>query len=214
VREPPRPAVATGGYVRVLRDRPFLRLAAANTVLIAVGWGVFSWIVPLYAKNELGVSSELVGLLLLANALTVVVVQVPVARLAEGRRRVVLMAASGAIFTGAYLLALAAPGLGYASLLAAAVAIGVGECFHTAVLMPLVADLAPPALRGRYMASMGLSWWIGLALGPIVGTQLLSVSTVLLFGACAAAAGTASLSLLALEPQLPEPSRLTPTFAP
>jgi MFS family permease len=124
------------------------------------------------------------------------------------------MAASGAIFTGAYLLALAAPGLGYASLLAAAVAIGVGECFHTAVLMPLVADLAPPALRGRYMASMGLSWWIGLALGPIVGAQLLSVSTVLLFGACAAAAGTASLSLLALEPQLPEPSRLTPTFAP
>ena len=214
VREPPRPAVATGGYVRVLRDRPFLRLAAANTVLIAVGWGVFSWIVPLYAKNELGVSSELVGLMLLANALTVVVVQVPVARLAEGRRRVVLMASSGAIFAGACLLALAAPGLGYASLLAAAVAIGIGECCHTAVLMPLVADLAPPALRGRYMASMGLSWWIGLALGPIVGAQLLSVSTVLLFGACAAAAGTASLSLLALEPQLPEPSRLTPTFAP
>ena len=57
---------------------------------------------------------------------------------------------------------------------------------------------------------MGLSWWIGFALGPIAGTQLLSVSTTLLFGACAFAASTASLSLLALEPQLPEPSRLTP----
>jgi MFS family permease len=214
VREPPRPAAMPRGYLSVFRDRPFVRLAAANTALIAVGWGVFSWIVPLYAKSELGVSSELIGLLLLANALTVVVVQVPVAKLAEGRRRVVLMASSGAIFAGAYLLALAAPGLGYASLLAAAVAIGAGESFHTAVLMPLVADLAPPALRGRYVASMGLSWWLGLALGPAVGTQLLSVSSALLFGACAAAASAASLLLLALEPQLPEPSRLTPTFAP
>jgi MFS family permease len=210
VREPPRAAAVPGGYLRVLRDRPFLRLAAANTLLIAVGWGVFSWIVPLYAKNDLHVSSELVGLLLLANALTVVAVQVPVAKLAEGRRRVVLMASSGAIFAGAYLVALAAPALGYASLLGAAVAIGVGECFHTAVLMPLVADLAPPAVRGRYMAAMGFSWWIGLALGPIAGTQLLSVSTALLFGACAATASISSLSLLALERRLPEPARLTP----
>lgn len=207
VREPPRPGPVAGGYLRVLRDRPFLHLAAANTALIAVGWGVFSWIVPLYAKSELRVTSELVGLLLLANALTVVVVQVPVAKLAEGRRRVVLMASSGAIFAGAYLLALAVPSFG--TLLVTAVAIGLGECLHTAVLMPLVADLAPPTLRGRYMASMGLSWWIGLALGPIAGTQLLGVSTALLFGACAAVASAASVSLLALEPALPEPSRLT-----
>jgi len=208
VREPPRPGLVAGGYLRVLRDRPFLRLAAANTALIAVGWGVFSWIVPLYAKSELRVSSELVGMLLLANALTVVVVQVPVAKLAEGRRRVVLMASSGAIFAGAYVLALAVPCFG--TLLVTAVAIGLGECLHSAVLMPLVADLAPPALRGRYMASMGLSWWVGLALGPIVGTLLLGISTGLLFGACAAAASAASVSLLALEPTLPEPSRLTP----
>ena len=210
VREPPRPGAMPGGYQRVLRDRPFLRLAAANTVLIAVGWGVFSWIVPLFATNELHVSSEVIGLLLLANALTVVAVQVPVAKLAEGRRRVVLMAAGGAIFAGAYLLALAAPSLGFGSLFAAAVAIGVGECLHTAVLMPLAADLAPSALRGRYMAAMGFSWWIGLALGPILGTQLLSVSSALLFGACAVAASAASLSLLALEQHLPEPARLMP----
>jgi hypothetical protein len=42
--------------------------------------------------------------------------------------------------------------------------------------MPLVADLAPEHLRGRYMATMGLSWWIGLALAPTPGTQLLAAS--------------------------------------
>jgi hypothetical protein len=60
--------------------------------------------------------------------------------------------------------------------------IGAGECFHTAVLMPLVANLAPPGIRGRYVATMGLSWWTELALGPILGTQLLDISSALTFG--------------------------------
>jgi hypothetical protein len=76
--------------------------------------------------------------------------------------------------------------------------------------MPLVADLAPPSLRGRYMATIGLSWWAGLALGPIAGTQLLQLSTALTFGVTAAAAGAAGVSMLALEPRLPQLSRLTP----
>jgi len=213
VREAPRPEPLPGGYRNVIRDRPFVRLAATNAVIIAVGWGVFSWIVPLYARNDLAVDPQLIGLLLLANAFTVVVVQVPIAKLAEGRRRIAMMAVSGVIFTAAYLLALGAGDLGaaaYAALLVTAIAIGVGECFYTAVLTPLVADLAPESVRGRYMATMGLSWWIGLALAPIVGTQLLSISTALTFGVCAAAGSVASVSLLALEPRLPAGSRLTP----
>jgi hypothetical protein len=54
-----------------------------------------------------------------------------VARLSEGRRRVVMMALGGGIFAAAYLLVLAARDLGAAAfpaLVVAAVAIGVGEC--------------------------------------------------------------------------------------
>ncbi len=213
VRNAAPPDPMTGGYRRVLHDITFLRLACTNTVMIAVGWGVSSWILPLYAKNELKVDSKLIGLLLLANALTVVGVQIRIARFAEGRRRVVMMATGGAIFAAAYLLVLAARdlgGAGYGALVVAAIAIGVGECFHTAALMPLVAQLAPPSLRGRYMATIGLSWWTGLALAPILGTQLLKISAALTFGACAAAAGAASVSMLALEPRLPRAARLTP----
>jgi MFS family permease len=213
VREAPRSGSIAGGYRRVLKDGPFVRLAVTNTAVIAVGWGVSSWILPLYARNEIRVSSQLVGLLLLANAITVVGVQVPVARLAEGRRRVVLLATGCVIIAAAYLLVLAAKnlgGAGYAALVVAAIAIGVGECFYTAVLMPLVADLAPTSLRGRYMATMGLSWWVGLALGPIAGTQLLQISTALTFGVTAAAAAAAGVSMLALEQRLPQNSRLTP----
>ena len=217
VHEAPPSDPIAGGYRQVLRDIPFVRLACTNALIIAIGWGVSSWILPLYAKNEIGVDSQLIGLLLLANAVTVVAAQLPIARLAEGRRRVVMMGVGGAIFAVAYLLVLAARdlgGAGYVTLLVAAIAIGLGECFHTAVLMPLVADLAPPAIRGRYMATMGLSWWAGLALGPVLGTQLLNISTGLTFGACAGAASMASVSMLALERRLPEASRRTPRLKP
>src|SRR5262249_2148600 len=91
------------------------------------------------------------------------------------------------------------------ALVVASIIIGVGECFHTAALMPLVADLAPSSLRGRYMAAIGLSWWTGLALAPTLGTQLLSTSVPLTFAAFAAA-----ISLLTLERRLPVAARLTP----
>jgi MFS family permease len=155
----------------------------------------------------------LIGLLLLPNAITVVLAQVPVARLAEGRRRVVMMALASWIFVFACLLVVAAGfnrRIAFPMLAAAAIAVGVGECFHTTVLMPLVADLAPASLRGRYMAAIGLSWWIGLALAPTLGTQLLSFSPVAAFLAAAAVAMIAGISSLTLERRLPNEARLTP----
>jgi MFS family permease len=209
VREDARPEPVPGGYRLVARDRAFRRLALVNVAMIAVGWGVFTWLEPPYAAN-LGIGARQIGLLLLANAATVVVAQVPVARLAEGRRRVAMVAVASWTFVAACLLALAAPRLGFAALLAASVLVGVGECFHTAVLMPLVADLAPAALRGRYMAAMGLSWWIGLAIAPAVGARLLELSPTVTFLAAAAVAVAAGLSALRLERTLPSSVRLTP----
>jgi MFS family permease len=108
--------------------------------------------VPAYARDEIGIGSRLIGLLLFANAFTVVLAQLLVAKLAEGRRRTVFMAIGSLTFVAACLLVVSADLVGshlaYAALLAAAIAVGVGECFHTTALM-LVADLAPAAVRGR-----------------------------------------------------------------
>jgi MFS family permease len=214
VHEDSRPPPIAGGYRLVLRDRPFVRLALTNVALIAVGWGVFTWIVPPYARDEIGAGSELIGLLLFANALTVVLAQIPVAKLAEGRRRATAMAIAALTFVGACLLVVGADyverNVAYAVLIAATIVVGVGECFHTTVLMPLTADLAPVALRGRYMATMGLSWWLGLALAPTLGSQLLSASPPAAMLASAAVAAAAGVSALALERELPAAIRLTP----
>ena len=213
VRDGARPEPVAGGYRLVVRDRAFVHLALTNIAMITVGWGVFTWLLPPYAGADLAISAQLLGLLFLANAAAVVVAQVPIARLAEGRRRASMMALAGWLFTGACLLVLtaaAAPAVAYPALLAAEILVGVGECCHTAVLMPLVADLAPDALRGRYMAAMGLSWWIGLAVAPAFGAQLLSASSTVTFLVSAAIALAAGASALALERRLPEAVRRTP----
>jgi MFS family permease len=214
VHEDARPEPIPRGYRVLLRDRPFLRLALTNIAMIAVGWGVFTWIVPAYASDQLGVGARLIGLLLFANALTVVLAQIPAARLSEGRRRAVTMATGAAAFVAACLLVVAADLLelshAYAVVVLATVLVGVGECFHTTALMPLVADLAPAALRGRYMATIGLSGWLGLALAPTLGAQLLSASPPAAMVASAGVALAAGLSALALERDLPADIRLTP----
>jgi MFS family permease len=213
VRKEVRPEPIAGGYRIVLRDRAFMHLALTNVAIIGVGWGVFTWLMPPYAEEQIGLSTRLIGLLLLANAITVVVAQVPVAKFAEGRRRVVMMAVAASIFVLACLLVVVAGlriDMAYPALIAASIAVAVGECFHTTALMPLVADLAPTSLRGRYMAAIGLSWWIGLALAPTLGTQVLSFSPLAAFLASGVVAGVAAVSALTLERRLPDAARLTP----
>ena len=210
----PRVEPIPGGYRHVLRDGAFVWLAGINVAIIAVGWGFFSWVVPQYAHANLGLSPALIGLLLLTDAFTVAIAQIPVSRLLEGRRRTTAIAISAAIFTGSFLLIAAAGwmrvGVGYGALLIAAIAIGIGECFHTTALMPLVADMAPAALRGRYMAAVGLSWWIGLALAPTIGTRLLAVSPGAALLPAAGLAAVAGLGALALGRRLPVAISRTP----
>jgi MFS family permease len=214
VAEDPRPEPIAGGYRVVLRDRPFVRLALINVAVIAVGWGVFSWIVPAFAREEIGVSTGLIGVMLFANAVTVVLAQIPVAKLAEGRRRAATMAFGSLLFVVACLLVAGAALLtletAAAALLAAVVIVAVGECLHTTVLMPLVADLAPAALRGRYMAVTGLSWWLGLALAPTLAAPLMGVSPAAAMLGAATLALAAALAALALEREIPPALRLTP----
>jgi MFS family permease len=213
VRDDVRPERVAGGYRLVLRDRALLRFALINVAMIAVGWGVLAWIVPPFAR-EIGIGPSLIGLLLLANAATVVLAQIPIVKAAEGRSRVGALSLGAVTWIGACLLALLAqalsPELAFVCLVAAAVVFAVGECLHATAFMPLIADLAPLALRGRYMATAGLSWWLGLALAPTLGGQLLAVSPSLALVAAAALAASTIVGLRAFEPALPAGVRSIP----
>jgi MFS family permease len=213
VRDEVRPTRVVGGYRQLMRDRALVRYTLVNVAMIAVGWGVLAWIVPPYAR-EIGIGPSLIGLLLFANAATVVVAQLPIVKAAEGRSRVGALSLGAGVWVVACLLAVLAqagsPEIAFVCLVAAAVAFAFGECLHAIAFMPLIADLAPLALRGRYMATAGLSWWLGLAVAPTLGGQLLAVSPSLALIAAAALAASAIVLLRAFEPVLPVAIRSIP----
>jgi MFS family permease len=194
-----------------------LWLVQAGIFLNMLGYGAVLPFEIIYLHNGRGFSVGVAGLVL--GAVTgVAVVAAPMAGPLidrHGARAVAVgagIALAASIFAGACLLVIASghTGAAYPLLLIASVAAGAGECFHTTALMPLVADLAPPGLRGRYMASIGLSWWAGLAIAPTLGAQLLGRSPDATFLAAAVAAAAAAVSALTLERRLPAAAVRTP----
>ena len=81
----------------------------------------------------------------------------------------------------------------------------VGECLHAVVVQPLIAELAPPALVGRYMALFGITFSVGLAAGPSASASALAVSPELpwLAGAAAMLALLPVLSPVVRRAQVP-----------
>jgi MFS family permease len=203
----------TGSYRAVLRHRPFVGVVVLNSLLIFAGYSGFD-VLPVYAKNEAGLSETSIGVLFLVNTAVIILAQLPIARLARGRRRMPALALFGVLWGGAWLLV---PFAGAAStttamliLVVVMVVFAIGMCLHGAVAAPLVADLAEPHLLGRYMALNALSWQIGFALGPALGGVGLSLSPNGVWIAAAALCLAGAVSALALEGSLPQGARRTP----
>jgi MFS family permease len=73
------------------------------------------------------------------------------------------------------------------------------------VLGPIVADLAPPHLLGRYMSLYGLTFMAGVALGPAVGGALLATSPDAIWWGGALTVALIGVGLLRLGQRIPEP---------
>ena len=198
----------TGSYREVLRHRPFVAVIALNALFIFAGFSGFD-VLPVYAKNEAGSRETQIGLLFLVNTLVIVFTQLPIARLARGRRRMPTLALFGLLWAGRL-----APrpdrgrgGVGRdrrSSCSSSSWSIfAVGQCLHGAVAAPLVADLAEPRLMGRYMALNALSWQVGFALGPALGGAGLAVSPTGVWIAAAALCTIGAACTLVVEGALP-----------
>jgi len=204
-----------GRYADVVRDKPFMQYILLNALFITVGMAVIVELLPPYAKNVAGVNEREIGLLWMINSLVIVFAQLPIAKLGEGRRRMRALAAMGVIWAGAMLL-IGAAGTWTTTTTAwllmgvAVFAFGIGECLHGIVHGPLIADLAPPALVGRYMAFGSQSWQVGWIIGPAIGGFVLQHAPNALWPAAAALNLAGAAGALALERRLPQHVRHAP----
>lgn len=209
---------AAGSYSEVVRHGTFVAFVALNTLFIFAGMSGFE-LLPVFAKNEVGIGESAIGAIFFVNTVVIVIAQLPVAKLSEGHRRMRMLAVLGVLWASCWVAVSAVggslDGATAAVLLAVAMgAFGIGECLHGAVQAPLVSDLAEPRLLGRYMALSALSWQLGFALGPAVGGFLLSVSPLGTWLVWAALCVLAAVLSLALERSIPTAIRRTPVAQP
>src|SRR4029079_2847726 len=127
----------SGSYRDVVRDRVFMGVIALNCIFITAGFSLLE-LLPVYAKNHADVSERQIGLIFFANTITIVIAQLPITRVAEGRRRMPLLAALGVIWATAHALTPVfgnlSSGLTATGLFCLATAVfAIGECVHGAV---------------------------------------------------------------------------------
>jgi MFS family permease len=212
VRVPPVvPINRAQGFRDVLRDRVVLRVLALDAAVVAGAVALLNGLVPVYARNVVGSRGPAIGALFLLNSLLIIGAQLPVAKAVEGKRRARALSLMAALFALCWLLVLAAgyARWGYVLLLAGIVALSFGECIYDTVRTPLIANLAPEGLMGRYLAAAGFSWQLGFIIGPAVGAALLGADPPALWIAAASLCALAAVGALRLDARLPADVRVT-----
>jgi MFS family permease len=163
-----RPASGSreGGYGRLLRDRPFLAFCAIS-VLAIIPASLMFVLLPIYAKELFGMPESQYGFVMATNAAMVVLLQFPITRSTERFPPLVVMAAGALV----YALGVGSVALGSAfpHFLLSMVVLTFGEMLLVPTGTTLTANLSPPDMRGRYMGFYGLTWEVGIGIGPVLG---------------------------------------------
>ena len=209
------PDRAEGRWRDVTRDRTFVGFSLLNATFMASSIALMVELLPAFAKNVAHVDEREIGVIFALDSIGIVIFQLPLVKLVEGRRRMRGLALMGVVWSIA-LLGVWAGGEWFAATAAAAVfavsmvVFALGESLHGAIHAPLSADLAPPQLVGRYLALASLSWQAGWIVGPAVGGTFLQHDPLLLWPTAAAVNLLCGGWALALERRLPEHVRVTP----
>jgi MFS family permease len=196
-----------GSYREVLRDRLFLGLWTLNFLFVGAGYSLLN-LLPPFIRDHGHVTERQIGIVFFFNTLTIVLVQLPLSRWIEGRRRLRALALMPLLWAVAWLGVDAAgywleATAAFAAVTVFAILFGVGECFHGPAHQALVGELGGDRLRGRYFALHSMSWGLGGVAGPAVGGLILAAAPFALWPLAALVCLGASTGALALERLVP-----------
>lgn len=154
------------GYWTVLRDKPFMGLVGAFTLVqmtTAMMWVLLS----VYVKTNFGLGEQLYGWIPTTNALMVVFLQVVITRRTRHIPALKLMHWGA----GFYILAplLVAISSGFWGFWLAMVVMTLGELVMVPRTSAYAANLAPVTMRGRYLSLYSLTWNLAAGVSPVLG---------------------------------------------
>ncbi|MBI1886521.1 MAG: MFS transporter [Chloroflexi bacterium] len=152
--------------VRPLRENQTLLILCATTLVVMMGQGIISPVLPLYAQS-FGVGTTLVGLTISVFGAARLVVNLPAGFLSERFGRRLLLVGGPAITAIGSLLSGLVPNLWL--LLVFRFVSGAGSAMYMTGAMVLLTDITTEENRGRLMSLYQGSLLLGVSLGPAAG---------------------------------------------
>ncbi|WP_237282191.1 MDR family MFS transporter [Streptomyces rubrolavendulae] len=179
----------------VLRDGPFRTLVLLSLLVCTV----FStpWVGLPLTMTSTGLAPESYGVVIAVNGVVIVVFQLLVNRITEGRSTIGLLVVSALLFA----LGTGATALADTPLLFAATVVvwTIGEMVYIPVNAAATARLAPVHARGRYQGVMGMAWSVGGFVAPVTaGWVVEGPGPDVLWLGCAAVAVLAAVGYVVL----------------
>jgi MFS family permease len=158
------------GYRIVLKDLAFMAFMVAGMLMLIVYQQMYSSL-SVYLRDNHNINPSGYGFLMTTSAITVVLFQFWVSRLIKVRPPFLMMA-FGTIF---YMIGFALFGAVsvYALFALNIVIITIGEMIVVPTSQSIATNFAPEHMRGRYMATFGLSWAIPSTIGPAAAGYIL-----------------------------------------
>jgi MFS family permease len=203
----PRAAQDNGPAPLLRKDRPFLVLIGANSVLalctMLMGVGL-----PVYVAEALPAPKWIVGVLLAAISVVLATGQTLVVRHTERRRRTNVMVLAGLLWAAWGVLmagllhipaGLVVPGLVVATLVFAS-----ADVLHAATSNALAAAVAPDRGRGKYLSYWQYSFTLASVLVPAFFAQLFDRRAEYPWLAISVLALAAACTIVVLERVLPD----------
>lgn len=152
--------------VRPLIENQTLLILCSTTIVVMMGFGVISPILPLYAQS-FGVGTAMIGLTITVFGAARLVVNLPAGFLSERYGRRLLLFGGPAVTALGSLAGGLAPTFGW--LIASRFVAGAGSAMYMTGAMILLADITTDENRGRLMSIYQGSLLAGVAIGPAVG---------------------------------------------
>ncbi len=134
--------------------------------------GIVYSILALYIK-ELGASTSQIGLIFTLGSLSGVIAAPVFGRLSDKIGRKPILVASMAIFFVVFLLYSSAGT--FLEIFPIQALEGIGWSALGATTSALIADIAPPNIRGTAMGMYNMTWYLGWVIGPALGGWLAEV---------------------------------------
>jgi len=163
--------------------------------------GAYATTLPLWLAGDVGVGPATIGALIATMSIVAVLARPLGGRLSDlgGRRAAAALGGLLCAVGAGLLLVPAAPAVVWP----ARAAVGVGEALVTTACMAWVVDMVPIERRGRALSWFGISFWLGISIGPQIAALARELGGFDLVWATAAACSLGAVLLFNATPDSP-----------